>query len=256
MAIPQPTELIYFNDTYLLTTEATIVAVQSAPPALLVQLDRTVFYPSGGGQPADRGTLTASGTAFQVTDVRKGADGVVWHTLAAEPGAVQAGAAASLAVDGTARLLHARIHSAGHLLDVAMARCGYGPGVMSPSKGSHTPADAWVEYAGKVEPAEQAALLERLNAEVTAAVAAGGSVAARLMAYEEAVRECGGLPPYIPPGSTPRVVTLLPGTQGCPCGGTQVADVAEVGGMRVTGLRVKKGLTKVSYVIEGMPSFA
>jgi Ser-tRNA(Ala) deacylase AlaX len=60
------------------------------------------------------------------------------------------------------------------------------------------------------------------------------------------------LPPYIAAGSTPRVVVMLAGTEGCPCGGTHVADVAEIGAVQVTGVRVKKGVTRVSYTIEGM----
>ena len=45
---------------------------------------------------------------------------------------------------------------------------------------------------------------------------------------------------------------MLAGTEGCPCGGTHVADVAEIGAVQVTGVRVKKGVTRVSYTIEGM----
>ena len=70
-------------------------------------------------------------------------------------------------------------------------------------------------------------------------------------------RRAGGeLPSYIPRDSTPRVVTIVPDTAGCPCGGTHVADVKEIGGVDVTGVRVKKGTTRVSYTIEGMRDHA
>ena len=60
-------------------------------------------------------------------------------------------------------------------------------------------------------------------------------------------------PPYISADSSPRIVTIVEGTEGCPCGGTHVADVKEIGGgVNVTGVRVKKGVTRVSYTIEGM----
>jgi Ser-tRNA(Ala) deacylase AlaX len=150
-------------------------------------------------------------------------------------------------------LLTAQIHSAGHLLDVCMSRCGYPASVLAPTKGSHTPSDAYVEYSGKVPPDDVAPLQARLNASLADAVAAGGAVAAAVQPYAAAAAACGGaLPPYIPSDATPRVVVMLPGEPGCPCGGTHVGDVASVGRVVVSGVRVKKGVTRISYVVEGM----
>jgi hypothetical protein len=134
-----------------------------------------------------------------------------------------------------------------------MSRCGYPPAALAPTKGSHTPSEAYVEYAGKVPPEDLAPLQARLNASLAAAVAAGGAVAAALQPYDAAAAACGGsLPPYIPADATPRVVVMLPGEPGCPCGGTHVGDVADVGRVAVSGVRVKKGVTRISYVVEGM----
>ncbi len=134
-----------------------------------------------------------------------------------------------------------------------MARCGYPPSVLVPTKGQHTAAEAYVEYAGKLPADDVAALPARLTAAMAAAVAAGGAVAARLLPFDDAAAACGGaLPPHIPAGATPRIVTMLPGEPGCPCGGTHVADVAAIGRVAVTAVRVKKGTTRVSYVVEGM----
>lgn len=73
------------------------------------------------------------------------------------------------------------------------------------------------------------------------------------MTYTDAAKACGGtLPPYIAEGATPRIVTILEGTDGCPCGGTHVHDVKEIGDVDVTGVRVKKGVTRVTYTITGM----
>jgi len=72
-----PTELLYLRDAYLQEFDATVVAVDAE--AGRVGLDRSAFYPTGGGQPHDIGTLAG----LQVTDVRKEGD-FVWHTL--EPG--------------------------------------------------------------------------------------------------------------------------------------------------------------------------
>jgi hypothetical protein len=134
-----------------------------------------------------------------------------------------------------------------------MSRCGYPPAALVPAKGVHTPAEAYVEYTGKVPPEDTAPLAARLTAALAAAVADGGAVAAALTPYAAAAAACGGaLPPYIPADSTPRIVTMLPGEPGCPCGGTHTKDVREIGRVVVTGVRVKKGVTRVSYVLEGM----
>ena len=93
-------------------------------------LDATLFYPQGGGQPADAGTIRAGAAAFAVADVRM-RDGRVLHYGAfvadGDAAALQPGARVTLEVDAARRRLHARIHSAGHLLDVCMERAGWGP---------------------------------------------------------------------------------------------------------------------------------
>ena len=255
-------------------------------PLLTLLLDRTICYPAGGGQPADGGEVRgARGGVLSLRDVRLAKDGVVHHTgvllpppAPGAPPPFEPGEAVTLHVDAPRRRLHARvrganvrtrarivsrsrarrclraqIHSAGHLLDVCMSRCGYPPARLAPAKGVHTPAEAYVEYAGKVPPEEVPPLIASLNAALAAAVAGGGAVAAAELPYDAAAAACGGaLPPYIAADATPRVVTLLPGEAGCPCGGTHVDDVARVGACTVTAVRVKKGVTRISYTVEGM----
>lgn len=229
------TALSYFHDTYLFEASARLLAcLPAADGRVAVVLDKTVLYPSGGGQPADAGSLQfAGGALLPVFDVTRTKEGVVHHVVEACDAAV--GSNVTVRVDAATRLLHARIHSAGHLLDVCMARSGYPPETLPPTKGSHTPQVMWVEYSGKVADADR--LVKKLNEALAAAVAAGGRVVAK--------------------GTQPRVVTLLAGTEaasGCPCGGTHVADVAEIGRVTVTGVRVKKGVTRVSYTVEGAPT--
>src|SRR5258708_39655914 len=67
------TELLYLRDAYLREFDANVVAVRDGA----VALDRTAFYPTGGGQPHDTGTIDG----FLVTDVRKDGDHV-WHAVA------------------------------------------------------------------------------------------------------------------------------------------------------------------------------
>jgi misacylated tRNA(Ala) deacylase len=100
------TELLYLRDAYLREFAATVTAVEEQR----VALDRTAFYPTGGGQPHDTGTL--AGTI--VTDVRKDGD-VVWHTLEGD-GLPAVGDEVIGAVDWTRRHQLMRTHTAMHVL--------------------------------------------------------------------------------------------------------------------------------------------
>lgn len=276
---PAPTRLAYFEDTYLTSIATKVQSVErldppagaDAPalPTYAIVLDATVAYPAGGGQPSDTGRIvpspsddagSSSSSAFVVREARMLRDGRVEHVgefLEEGAAPLQPGAEVTVAIDADMRLLHARVHSAGHLLDVAMTAVGFGPKILAPAKGLHGADQAYVEYAGKVEGLDKEKLMEDLRREMRALVARGGASAAEEMAYADAARACGGeLPPYVSADATPRVVTILPDTEGCPCGGTHVRDVAEIGDCDVVGVRVKKGVTRVSYTIEGMKDHA
>jgi Ser-tRNA(Ala) deacylase AlaX len=256
MSVP-PTDLLFYSDTFCCEADATVVALLpagSAGGAPTLLLDRTVFYPAGGGQSADAGDIECvrTGARAAVSDARL-RDGVVHHALACDDTHATVtfapGDTVKLRVDSKLRLLHARLHSAGHLLDVAVARCGYPPDVLKAGKGVHSPAEAYVEYTGKVPPEDQLPLLERVNVALAELIVHGGAVRAGVHSFSAAAALCGGeLPAYWTPGSTPRVVEMA--GAGCPCGGTHVADLRQVGAVKCTGIRVKKGVTRIMYVVD------
>src|SRR5687768_8070992 len=78
---PMPTDLLYYHDAYQRSFRSRVVAVDADANA--VALAETAFFPTGGGQPNDLGTLTFDGVVAEVVDVVKGKDGHVWHALAA-----------------------------------------------------------------------------------------------------------------------------------------------------------------------------
>ena len=104
-----PTDLLYLRDAYLKEFDATVTAVD--PEGHRVALDRTGFYPTGGGQPHDTGTL--SGLA--VTEVRKDGDDV-WHTLPADAPLPEVGSAVHGEIDWERRHKLMRTHTALHVL--------------------------------------------------------------------------------------------------------------------------------------------
>ena len=100
------------------SAEATgrILAVEPGETGGKLALDGTVFYPEGGGQPADRGTLTlADGTVLHVTDVHE-SEGVIWHTVDALPAGAVPGAEAAESIDWEWRFDKMQQHTGEHIL--------------------------------------------------------------------------------------------------------------------------------------------
>jgi len=257
----------YFDDSYAYASRARVVRTTERDDATgtsIVVLDETIAYPAGGGQPSDRGRMTsASGaSSFAFERVRRLADGAIEHEGRFDAGndSFRDGEDVEVEIDGAARRLHARIHSAGHALDVAMIRIGLGPEVLTPTKGMHEPTQAYVEYKGKLAPEHEFsnvdALMTRLNEEMTRIIEENGASKAEELSYEDAKAACGGeLPPFITEDMTPRIVTIVPDTPGCPCGGTHIKAMSEIEDFRLTGVRTKKGTTRLSYTIPGMETW-
>ena len=110
------TEELFRDDATLLECSARVTAIDGAS----VQLDRTVFYPQGGGQAGDAGMLVlADGRELVVTDTRKGAlPGEIVHVLAPDTdlAGVEVGTTVTARIDGERRRAHMRFHTATHLL--------------------------------------------------------------------------------------------------------------------------------------------
>ena len=114
----QCTEKYYETDAYRREAAGRIIAAE--PDAKTgggrIALDGTVFYPEGGGQPADRGALTlADGTVLDVTDVHE-QGGVIWHSVASLPGAAVPGAEVRQALDWDWRFDKMQQHTGDHIL--------------------------------------------------------------------------------------------------------------------------------------------
>ena len=116
------TEALYLHDAYLQRFDATVSSV--APEGIL--LDRTAFYPTGGGQPSDSGRLVLpQGTAARIVDVRKSPEGIL-H-VPEGPVSWTVGQPVAGELDWDRRLSHMRHHTALHILSgVVFRRVGSG----------------------------------------------------------------------------------------------------------------------------------
>ena len=215
------TALLFREDPYLRSCEATIIALHDDA----VELDRTVFYPLGGGQAGDTGRLGES----RVLDTRKGPAGgeSVLHLL--QPGAqVAIGDKVEAEIDWQRRHRLMRLHTALHLLG-AVVKAPVTGGRIAEDK-AHLDFD--VDMARLVAPDIEAQLNELVRA--GAATRAIWISDAELDARPELVRTMS----VAPPRGAGRVRLLeIPGIDLQACGGTHVANTAEVGALKVARIR-------------------
>ena len=218
--------LLFRDDAYLRTTLAQVSAVDERG----IELDRTLFYPQGGGQAGDSGTLIrANGERLAILDTRKG-DGPerVLHILAPGSPRLEPGEAVSLEIDWPRRYRLMRLHTALHLLSCVITAPVTG--------GNIAPDKARLDFDIDLQQLN-AAHIER---ETNALIRAGAATEtvwisdAELDAQPELVKTMS----VQPPRGAGRVRLLrIPGIDLQPCGGTHVADIAEIGGIRVLKIR-------------------
>eukprot|EP00727_Mastigamoeba_balamuthi_P013741 m51a1_g8990 putative alanine-trna acid forming aminoacyl-trna and related binding isoform 1 (428) ;mRNA; f:80175-82276 len=247
------TRLLYMEPggAWLYEGRATVLDV--LPCGSLV-LDQTLFYPGGGGQPCDVGTIeSASGAVFAVSKVTADhSGGAVVHSGAATAGSFAPGDAVALRIDAAARGLATRLHTGGHLVDLCMESLGLSN---APTKGSHYPGASYVAYAGAVAPELRAELPRLLTAEAARIVAEDRPVRVEWLAVEEAERRTGAqLPEFLRGGAPVRFVTIEGQRQGYPCAGTHVDSTGQVGRLVCTKVSKKGHETRVSYHVDTQPS--
>jgi len=241
---------ICYRDAYARSVEAVVAAVEPGEAGPAVILDRTVFYPGGGGQPADRGVLRApDGRTWTVVGARKSGDEIVHlleppapgSALPAPGGALPApGERVTVEIDWARRHALMRTHTALHAL------CGV----------------VWRDYraqvtGGNMEPGAgrmdfefermSGDLVGEIEAKVNAELAAGREVRVAVLPRAEAFAipdlirtKINLLPEGIEEIRTIEIVGLDLQADG----GTHVANTREVGSIRVTGYESKGRINK------------
>jgi misacylated tRNA(Ala) deacylase len=246
------TELLYLHDAYRRTCEATVAEVdvggngEGESPAVRVALDRTVFYPTGGGQPHDTGSLSWNGGQAAVTAVRK--DGsMVWHTLdhAARP--PEAGTVMAAEIDWSRRHALMRTHSALHVL------CGviWNEWGVPVTGGNMEPGTARMDFELDPTPEGFKARVEEL---VAAEIAADRPIEVSFIPRSEAVLDEALIRTKV--NMVPetvvevRVVDIV-GLDKQADGGTHVRSTGEIGRVRVAKTESKgRGNKRVRIVLE------
>ncbi len=238
-----PTKLLYLEDMQQLESSAYIESVEEKEGRAIVYLDQTVFYPQGGGQPYDTGTITTQDTKFVVEEVRF-VDGQVLHIGYFEGRPFIQGEDVKCSVDKDRRELHTRIHSGGHLLDMAINQLGYD---WIPGKGYHFPQGAYVEYAGSLGDENKEVVAQKITQQIASILSQDIKTEIRFMPKEEMAKYCRHVPEYLPKGKPSRII--LYGDFGVPCGGTHVAQLKDIGHETVRKIKVQSGTIRISYEV-------
>ncbi len=236
------TELRYMHDMQLLELDARVTRITPVGDRRSVSLDQTIFYPQGGGQPFDQGSITGPEGKMDVQEVRWGELGP--EHIGAVTGTLEAGQQVRLMVDRDRRELHTRIHSAGHLVDMAVDRLGLG---WVPGKGYHFPEGPYVEYRGSLEtPKEE--LIERLETTIASLLEENFSTELRFVPSDQLGQYCRVVPEGIPTDEPVRIV--LYGRFGVACGGTHVEQLGDIGRVVIRKIKAKGDAVRVSYAVD------
>jgi misacylated tRNA(Ala) deacylase len=236
-------ELIFRDDAYARACTATVTAVDERG----IRLDRTVFYPTGGGQPGDSGTLRlADGRTIAIVDTVKG-DGPddVLHVPAPGAALPAPGDAVAAELDWERRYRHMRMHTCLHLVCAAVAGDVTG-GQVGDGKGR-------LDFNVPGEALDKEAIATRVNQ----LIGEGHAVTPRWIADEELAQrpELVRTMSVKPPMGHGRVRLLdIEGVDLQPCGGTHVRNTAEIGRIEIAKIENKgKQNRRVNIVLGPQP---
>ncbi|VUS74719.1 alanyl-tRNA editing protein [Klebsiella spallanzanii] len=208
------TERLYYTCDATEYPARVVNCLSEADGRYAIELDRTLFHPQGGGQPADRGWIDD----IPVEGVTARGDSIVHIVSQPLPcGDV------TIRVDTAVRQRHARLHSAGHLIGQAGECFGW-----QPIKAHHWPGEGRITFAAgaKASLPEASALLAQVEAWQAENLP-------RQVSFADGLRKVG-----------------FGDMLSYPCGGTHVTSLSELGKVVITQVKMKKGQMIVSYTME------
>ncbi|WP_302082770.1 alanine--tRNA ligase [Salinibaculum rarum] len=234
------TDRLYYDDQERMEFEAMVLDVFEREDGYDVVLDQTMFYPEGGGQPADHGTLATDDVTVDVTDTQR-VDGVILHHTDTDPGK---GEFVRGQVDGTRRRRLMRHHTATHIVGHA-ARQVLGEHVRQAGAQKHTDsARLDIKHYESIT-RDQLEEIEQLANEI---VMNNVQVSQAWPDRNDAESEYG-FDIYqggIPEGEQIRLITVGEDTQAC--GGTHVSRTGDIGAIKLLNTeRIQDGVIRLTY---------
>jgi len=232
------TELLYLQNPDLHKTSAHIIGGGSDEKGSFVILDRTIFYPQGGGQPSDQGILETNSAEIEICSVRS-VSGRIYHYINVPFCEKLKDQPVVLTLDTTRRNLNTRYHSAAHLLSAVTEEL-YPE--LKAIKGHHFPGESFVEFRGISEDLD----IQTLSSAVAHAIFQKIPVRSMDISKRDHPELFANLPYTLPEGKQLRACKV--GEYALtPCGGTHVNSTNEIGVFAMPRVKSKKGNTKIYY---------
>lgn len=235
------TELLYLSDSQIFETHGAILEIHQDSKGFYFILDKTIFYPQGGGQASDTGSISfTSGESAEVYHVACVED-KVHHYVKEDPRHLKVGTLGLMSVDKERRLLNTRSHSAGHLLGHIFEQLHPQSKAV---KGHHFPGECYVEFLfPKETPGQDLTIINKAIEEVI-----GKDLSSKTFLVEKEAIIALNLP-YEIQTNKPLRVHEINDYKPIPCGGTHVKSLQQIGKIIVTKVKVKGDRIKVSYEI-------
>ena len=261
---------LYQKDGQLHTHTNTITSIQalsSLPPSTqalfkpppdttpyILTTPSTIFHAQGGGQPTDTGTIVSltpeNRATFHVHQVRQLAPAIL-HMGVFDPPDEQFARDEKVQqnIDVAKRLLHSRIHTAGHVIGLAinhLVKQKQLPSDILDGKASHYPNAAFVEFSGVIPSTAKSMIQDTVDA----LVAQDLVVSIHFWDEETARRDCTGVLDTVKGDEDGVRVVQIGNVGSYPCGGTHVRRLSECGKVVVRGVKRQKGVSKVGYEVQ------
>lgn len=233
------TDLIYLTDSYKKELRARVVSCEKKGDHWDIVLDKTIFYPEGGGQPSDKGTIAGKRGVANIRHVRLAGDTVI-HEATLE-GAIEPGEEAETSIDWKLRYRNMRAHSAGHIVYEAAK-------IVSPNltakKGEHG-SKPHIEFEGSLTIDKKFAIEKSANELVTLNV----PIQTEFVTLDELTRRAPWVPAHLPKHKPLRILSVGD-CPPVPDGGTQVKKSGEVGPITIGEIDNRDNAVRVYYTIE------
>lgn len=237
----EATELLYLENLNIYETDAQVLEIYADNNTNTVILNRTAFYPQGGGQPCDTGIIESKNSTFVVNEV-KIENGIVRHIGVFVNRSFNKNELVTCKINKERRLLLSKIHSAGHVIDMAINKLNIG---WKPGRAYHFPEGPYVEYFGVLDDTK---IKKDIENESNKIVNSSLKTIIKFVDRQELKEICGFIPEYIINSSKIRVIMF--GNFGIPCGGTHVTNLREINKITIRKIKINQGSIRISYEVE------
>ena len=229
---------MYLSDSYLFTIDANIIDIGSDEKGQYLVLDKTIFYPQGGGQKADKGKISNDFADIEVNDVRQLDDEIRHYCSPFNNGTFTLNSKVKCVLNEELRLLNMKYHTAGHLLGNVVDEM---PINIKSRKCHAFPGESYVEFMGAELP-NRDLLVDKLKHAILAQLPIKSFEIGRQQ-FEELYYK---LPYDVPLNKNFRVVQIG-NYSPIPCGGTHLSSTTEIGEIEIRKIKSKDDVVKISY---------